>query len=295
MPRERPTPEPFEPNSLERSLNNYLIVGLVFMVALVAGFIAYRLREPTLRADAAAAQKTSYTTLGKQLFAASCAECHGAQATGGGSAPTLNSKQFLSTTSDNQIHALVSSGVSGTDMPAWSLDFGGTLTDEQVRQVVTYLRSLEPNAPSIPDWRTGATAPPAAAPASASTTNVPLTEYAMVPDPATLKAGSVKVVAHNTGTITHELVLVRAPSVASLPLVTTAGGERAVGDVDEEAISKADTIGETGDVKPGKTVTKTFRLTPGTYVMFCNIDDKSADGTVLNHFQHGMRAVLTVK
>ena len=295
MPRERPTPEPFEPNSLERSLNNYLIVGLVFMVALVAGFIAYRLREPTLRADAAAAQKTSYTTLGKQLFAASCAECHGAQATGGGSAPTLNSKQFLSTTSDNQIHALVSSGVSGTDMPAWSLDFGGTLTDEQVRQVVTYLRSLEPNAPSIPDWRTGATAPPAAAPASASTTNVPLTEYAMVPDPATLKAGLVKIVAHNTGTITHELVLVRAPSVASLPLVTTAGGERAVGDVDEEAISKADTIGETGDVKPGKTVTKTFRLTPGTYVMFCNIDDKSADGTVLNHFQHGMRAVLTVK
>ena len=40
-------------------------------------------------------------------------------------------------------------------MPAWSLDYGGTLTDEQVRQIVTYLRSLEPNAPSVPDWRTG--------------------------------------------------------------------------------------------------------------------------------------------
>ncbi len=295
MPRERPTPEPFEPNFLERSLNNYLIVGLVFMVALVAGFIAYRLREPSLRADAVAAQKTSYTSLGKQLFAASCAECHGAKATGGGSAPTLNSQQFLSSTSDNKIQALVSSGVSGTDMPAWSLDFGGTLTDEQVRQVVTYLRSLEPQAPSIPDWRTGATAAPGSEPASATTTNVPLTEYSMIPHPATVKAGTVTIVAHNVGTITHELVLVRAPTVASLPLVTKAGGERAVGDVDEAAISKANTIGETGDVKPGKTVTKTFRLTPGTYVMFCNIDDKVADGTVLNHFAHGMRAVLTVK
>ena len=28
-------------------------------------------------------------------------------------------------------------------MPAWSLAFGGTLTDEQIRQIATYLRSLE--------------------------------------------------------------------------------------------------------------------------------------------------------
>ena len=106
-------------------------------------------------------RRRDYTTLGKQLFATTCAECHGENASGGGSAPTLNSKEFLSSTSDDQIHALVSGGVSGTDMAAWGLDFGGTLTDEQVRQVVTYLRSLEPNAPSIPDWRTGATAPAA--------------------------------------------------------------------------------------------------------------------------------------
>ena len=76
--------------------------------------------------------------------AASCAQCHGKDATGGGSAPTLNSSQFLKSTTDDQIFALVSGGVSGTEMPAWSLDYGGTFTDEQVRQVVTYLRSLEP-------------------------------------------------------------------------------------------------------------------------------------------------------
>ncbi len=122
-----------------------------------------------------------------------------------------------------------------------------------------------------------------------------LTEYCDGPPSRGGEGGNVTIKADNTGVITHELVLVRAPSIASLPLVTTPGGERAVGAVDEAAISETDTIGETGDVKPGKTVTKTFKLTPGTYVMFCNIDDKNADGTVTNHFVHGMTAVLTVK
>ena len=53
MPKERPTPPPFEPAELERSLNRYLAVGLVFMVVLIAGFAAYRVREPSLRKDAA--------------------------------------------------------------------------------------------------------------------------------------------------------------------------------------------------------------------------------------------------
>jgi len=70
-------------------------------------------------------------------------------------------------------------------------------------------------------------------------------------------------------------------------------GERSVGAVDEAAISKSDTIGETGDVPVGATVTKTFNLAPGTYVIFCNIDNKSG-GTTLNHFVHGMVTTLVV-
>jgi mono/diheme cytochrome c family protein len=159
VPRERPTPAPFEDEELERSLNRYLVLGLVFMVVLVGAFIAYRVREPSLRADATAEQRTTYTALGKQLFAANCAECHGDNGTGGGSAPTLDSKEFLEKTSDAQIQALISAGVSGTDMPAWGLDYGGTMTDEQVRQLNTFIRSRQAKAPSVPDWRTGGTAP----------------------------------------------------------------------------------------------------------------------------------------
>jgi mono/diheme cytochrome c family protein len=157
MPRERPEPPPFEPQWLERSLNRYLARGLVFMVVLLAGFIAYRVREPSLRKHAQRQLTVHSRTIGAHLFAASCAQCHGKDATGG-SAPTLNSQQFLKNTTDDQIHALVSGGVSGTQMPAWSLDYGGTFTDEQVRQVVAYLRSLEPHAPSVPGWRQGSAA-----------------------------------------------------------------------------------------------------------------------------------------
>ena len=158
MPRERPEPPPFEPEWLERSLTRYLSWGLVFMVLLLAGFAAYRVREPGLRRDATRAQTASYTAIGRQLFSANCAQCHGSHASGGASAPTLNSSQFLKSTSDDQIFALVSGGVSGTEMPAWSLDYGGTFTAEQVRQLIAYLRSLEPHAPSIPGWRQSAKA-----------------------------------------------------------------------------------------------------------------------------------------
>jgi len=154
MPRDRPEPPPFEPAWLERSLDRYLAWGLVFMLVLLAGFVVYKIREPDLRKDALQSQTVSYTSIGRQIFATSCAECHGKNGVGG-SGPTLNAQQFLKDTTDEQIHLLIAGGISGTDMPAWSQDYGGTLTDEQVRQIVTYLRSLEPNAPSVPDWRQG--------------------------------------------------------------------------------------------------------------------------------------------
>jgi len=154
MPRERPTPPPFETEALERSLDRYLMAGLVFMALLIAGFVTYKVREPSLRADAAQAQQSSYTDLGQQLFETNCSSCHGKGAVGG-TAPVLNSQEFLKGTSDGQIEHLIAGGVSGSDMSAWSLEFGGTLTDEQIVQLTTYLRSLQGNAPSVPTWRSG--------------------------------------------------------------------------------------------------------------------------------------------
>jgi uncharacterized cupredoxin-like copper-binding protein len=121
---------------------------------------------------------------------------------------------------------------------------------------------------------------------------VGLQEYSMVVRPTTVKAGGVRFTIRNRGTMTHEMVLVRAADVAALPRVAVATAERAVGDVDEEAIPESDKPGE-AEVEQGATVTKTIDLDPGTYVMFCNIDTQQPDGTVLNHFQRGMQAVIT--
>ena len=154
MPRRAREPAAFEPQWLQRSLDRHYTWGLVFMVILILGFVLYGIREPTLRANAAREQQATYARLGDGLFANNCAACHGRGATGG-DAPTLNARQFLTTTSDEQMRLLIAGGVSGTSMPAWSLDFGGPLTDEQIRQLVTYLRSLQPNAPNVPNWRHG--------------------------------------------------------------------------------------------------------------------------------------------
>jgi cytochrome c oxidase cbb3-type subunit 3 len=129
------------------------------MAVLIVGFPLYRVREPSLRKDAMHSQQVTYARIGTSLFSQNCASCHGKSGTGGGGAPTLNSHQFLGSTSDAQIGLLVSGGVSGTAMPAWSSDFSGPLTNEQIQEIVAYLRSLAPKAPSIPNWRAGASAP----------------------------------------------------------------------------------------------------------------------------------------
>ncbi len=77
MPREHPAPPPFEPEALERSLDRYLTAGLAFMLILIVGFVIYKVREPSLRADAKSEQQTSYVAIGTKLYEDNCSSCHG--------------------------------------------------------------------------------------------------------------------------------------------------------------------------------------------------------------------------
>ena len=302
MPRERPQPEPFEPSWLERSLNRYLIAGLVFMVALMAGFVGYRVREPSLRADAARSQRADYTRIGGQLFRASCAECHGENASGGGTAPTLNSKQFLASTSDAQAHALIAGGISGTAMPTWSIDFGGTLTDEQVSQVVTYLRSLAAHAPSVPDWRQSGTAAAGQGGAGTATgekkkgnatvAQVTLSDtvglkgpMTLTVAPASVKAGNVTFIAKNTGTIVHELIVLKTSTAFDQLPIVDGGDPPARVASGANKVDEGTSVGETGDVDKGNTKSVTLKLKAGTYVLVCNL---------AQHYGLGMRVTFTV-
>jgi mono/diheme cytochrome c family protein len=72
--------------------------------------------------------------------------CHGEQGEGV-DGPPLNDKTFLNNTSNETIFSLVGSGVPSSEMPAWGQVHGGPFTDEEISQVVAFIRNWEADAP----------------------------------------------------------------------------------------------------------------------------------------------------
>lgn len=140
------------PNVL-RSLRRWQTTGVAVFLLLVLAFPLYKLTEGSRRNEALMQQNSAEITAGRQLWGLNCAACHGV--TGEGvSAPALNSQQFLTSVGDRQMAGIIQGGVPGTAMPAWLSDYGGPLTEQQIESIVAYIRSLQPKAPSRPDWRT---------------------------------------------------------------------------------------------------------------------------------------------
>jgi hypothetical protein len=63
--------------------------------------------------------------------------------------------QFLQSATDGQIESLIAVGVPGSQMSAYSQDYSGPLTSEQIKALRVFLRSWEDDAPDRPDWRAG--------------------------------------------------------------------------------------------------------------------------------------------
>ena len=139
-------------DELDRSTNTWMVVGVVLLLALTAVFPLYRWYEPSARAESREVQAASLAAEGETVWQSLCASCHGFLGDGG-TAPALNSKQFLQSSTDDQTRTLVAVGIPGSNMGAYSIDFGGTLTSEQIKSVAAYIRSWEPDSPDRPDWR----------------------------------------------------------------------------------------------------------------------------------------------
>jgi mono/diheme cytochrome c family protein len=137
---------------LERSTNKVMVVGALLMLGMALVFPLYRWTEPANRDEAYQAQLDSLAEQGEQLWSFNCASCHGLNGEGG-IGPALNSTQFLQTATDEQMRLLVSVGVPGSQMGAYSQDHGGPLTSEQIKALTVYIRSWEADAPDREDWR----------------------------------------------------------------------------------------------------------------------------------------------
>lgn len=120
----------------ERFVRLALLVALftVMRALTPAWLLAQRCGTPQPSASSGAVD-------GQQVFATSCAACHGLDARGGERAPDIATKSEVRQLSDDALLHLVQDGVPGTGMPAFH-----ALGTAQIRAVVSHLRSLQGQA-----------------------------------------------------------------------------------------------------------------------------------------------------
>jgi uncharacterized cupredoxin-like copper-binding protein len=99
-----------------------------------------------------------------------------------------------------------------------------------------------------------------------ATLRIGMGDFYFSPKAAAPKVGQATIDAPNEGSVEHELVIFKTKmDPAKLPT-------EANGDVDEEKLDKtAQEMGEIAEVEAGDTKSEQFQLTPGKYVMFCNL------------------------
>jgi cytochrome c oxidase cbb3-type subunit III len=86
---------------------------------------------------------------GEYEFRINCAFCHGLGAKGGGRGPDLSKAAKRHGSADADLFRTISNGVPGTAMPANGTNGQGVgMTDDEIWEIITYIRSIEVKAPS---------------------------------------------------------------------------------------------------------------------------------------------------
>jgi mono/diheme cytochrome c family protein len=146
-------------------------LGVILVAALSAFTVLYWVTDTQRRVEVDAEHEAELLEYGEVIFsanaaepaAAGCANCHGADGTGGEPdatviGPNLHSRSLADKIRVNQnyVHLAVSYGgvvVSGnvnSPMPAWSYEVGGPLNSQQIEAVVTLVESWAEEAASEP-------------------------------------------------------------------------------------------------------------------------------------------------
>ena len=107
--------------------------------ALAATLLGAAVAAPRLQAAQAAQPPRGIV----QTFNQVCANCHGPNGSGG-SAPTFLDDVWTHGGSDAELAASIKNGWPGTPMPP----FGATLSDQDIRAMVIYIRELRDRAAS---------------------------------------------------------------------------------------------------------------------------------------------------
>lgn len=122
----------------------------------------------------------------------------------------------------------------------------------------------------------------------ASTVDITLQEFAVIPSPGSASAGEITFNVTNEGpNDPHEFVVFQTDlAVDALPTSED-------GSVNEEG-EGITLIDEIEDIAVGDAPTLTVSLDAGNYVFVCNIVEEE-DGVIESHYQEGMRVGFTVE
>ena len=122
-------------------------------------------------------------------------------------------------------------------------------------------------------------------PRGATTLNIDMHEWEVIPEPREVPAGDVYIRVKNNGEEPHDFVIIRSDLPHDqLPELD--------GWIREDRI---DVVGHLVVWEPGSQASGLFTLTPGNYVVICNIVEKEPSGEIESHYVQGMHNSLTVK
>lgn len=130
--------------TVSREEISWLALLTVLLMFLVPSTLADEVRNP-FSGDLKAAKA------GEFEFRINCAFCHGLGARGGGRGPDLTRAHKHHGDSDGDLFENISQGIPGTVMPANGTNGQGVgMTDDEIWQIITYLRSIQVQSPAKP-------------------------------------------------------------------------------------------------------------------------------------------------
>jgi mono/diheme cytochrome c family protein len=151
-----------------RKLDRTLMIGMLGLFVVAIGLPVYWLAEPGRQSGAEDEFGRQFDSRGASLFAASgdtadglnCAGCHGGmRATGGAAEHTITDAEgrfvklvqwqapaldtVLLRYSREEVRYILTYGRPFSPMPAWGIDGGGPLNDQQIQNLIDYLASIQ--------------------------------------------------------------------------------------------------------------------------------------------------------
>jgi len=128
-----------------------IFLAVLLTVAIAAFLSVYWLLEPHRVKVEAEKMKSEAAEKGKPVYLTHCARCHGETGSTRKGIRAINSKNYLKAVDDSIFYKIIERGIPRTGMVALGDKEGGPLNQEQINQLVAFIRNWEKTAPVLPE------------------------------------------------------------------------------------------------------------------------------------------------